>query len=401
MFKFTRFIGCLIGAALLIGAAGAARAQTPCSFSWHRVVQNGGLYQDYTTPVTAQPYQGPCMAFAFTAAMESMYEIEHANPFLSPNISEAWLDYRMFNNDQWKLELETRQTPAPEASCGNFPALCSDERDQCPVYRQVRPIAQAGDCYNITREYDESVHQWGWDVAVRSNAGKSWYRAGSVSNNLSLQSAQDIKDRILNHGPLVLRVNGKANIEKFRAYDATNVSYHGFAVMGWKEVGTCTQWLIKDSWPGMAGMVYTRPDPGIPQLLSSGDALAWQVADVSFQSSTGGAITAAGTAWPSFNSAAQCVQPSGLGASLNCWNAGADKGGCLSASGSLKGYTVSWQLNGSGGTLAHHNDRCAEIVGSGFTGTLTGTATDGCGRTVSRSCSFTAGPGPGGGPTLY
>lgn len=384
----------IFGAVALLALPAAA--QYPCSFAWNSLKATNGSTYNYTTPNVAQPYQGPCMAFAIVAAMESMYELEHNNPWSNPNMSEPWIDYLTWGSSDWKLYLETQNKGVPKAACGNFAPNCTDEVWQCHLNGTIKPITQAGNCYRIDREYNESTHQWEYLVNTLSPAGMSWYYAGTVDDNLTINSANDLKGHLLN-GPVVLKVDGGSNISKFRSYNTTGVSYHSFAVIGWQDVGTCTQWLIKDSWPGMAGYAYTKADPGIAGMMSSGAAEAWQLSDISYQGVTGGKVAAPGTSWPSYNLSSQCVPPPGVTGNLNCWDFGADKGGCMTLNGAMNGTSVTWQLSGQNGSLSSLGGNCAEIIGSNFTGTLTGTATDGCGRTVTKSCTFTAPPGGGGG----
>lgn len=386
----------LVACAALTLLAGPALAQYPCSFAWNALKATNGYTYNYTTPAVAQPYQGPCMAFAMVSAMESMYELEHNSPNSTPNLSEAWIDYLTWGSTDFKLYLETQGNGVPKQACGNFAPNCTDEVWQCKLNGTVKPITQAGDCFSITREYNETIHEWEYLVNSQSPSGMGWYYAGNVDDNLSISNANALKGHLLN-GPVVLKVDGSSNITKFRSYNASGISYHAFTVIGWKDIGSCTQWLVKDSWPGMAGFAYTKADPGIAGMVSSGDVQAYQVSDISYQSTTGGSISPPGSSWPAYNASNQCVPPPGVNGSLNCWDFGADKGGCMNLSGAMKGYTVSWQLSGSNGSLYNTTGQCAEIIGSNFTGTLTATATDGCGRTSTKSCSFTAPPGPGGG----
>ena len=374
-------------ALVLVLASSSTPAVAQCSFAWDELLTQTGT-ENYTTGVKTQPYQGPCMAFAFVAAMESMFEIEHADPLLTPNLSEAWLDYRTWGQSDWKGILEHHQIPVPEEACGNFPPLCKDERT-CNLYGAVRPYVESGDCFDISREFNEHIHELEYVVQGASNSGIAWYRAGSVDDELNVPDTGALKEYIRDRGPVVLRIDEPANIAKFRNYNTTGVHYHALAVIGWQDIGTCTRWLVKDSWPGMAGIAYTKTDPGIPAMMASGDIRAWQVSDISYQPYTGGPILPAGTSWPNFDPSAQCVPPPALAGNLNCWDYGADRGGCMQASNPTNGISVSWQLFGSGGSLTNTTGICTEIIGTGFSGTLKGTATDGCGRTVTATCSFT------------
>ena len=66
--------------ALLLSTAAMSQ---PCKFSWKDLILPNGSTANFTTPTVGQPYQGPCLAFAFTAAIESMYEIENNLRILS------------------------------------------------------------------------------------------------------------------------------------------------------------------------------------------------------------------------------------------------------------------------------------------------------------------------------
>ena len=129
-----------------------ASAQYPCSFAWNSLKATNGSTYSFTPPAVGQPYQGPCEAFATVAAMESMYKLEHANPWASPNLSIAWIDYLTWGTSDWKLYLETQNRGVPTQACGNFAPYCTNEPNQCNLQSTVKPITQAGNCYPFVKD---------------------------------------------------------------------------------------------------------------------------------------------------------------------------------------------------------------------------------------------------------
>ncbi len=365
-------------------------AQLPCKFSWDNVIV-GENQRNFTTPASAQPYQGPCMAFAFNSAIEIMYRLEHDATTLPVSLNDAYIDYFVWD---WSKTLPADSLSIiADGDCGNFPPGCINEED-CLMWGEVNPLILRGSCFEITREFVEydskgnPVFDWVYHANPTSSAGIDWFSVGQLEQGITFTSTNEIKSRIIDYGPLVLRVDGPA-IENFRHYGPHNAAFHGYVVLGWKDVGEGTQWLLKDSWPGDAGFFYSKTDPGIQELIDANYVTAYQVSNISKNGQ-------AGTSWPEFSFEAQCpLNP--LNVSLNCWDFGADKGGCASVSGGKPPYSYQWQLTGTGGYLYQTGGNCVEIIGSQFNGMLTVTITDSLGQTAWDSCSF-SGSGGGLGP---
>ena len=374
--------------------AGAVFAQGSNSFSWDAVLMNDGTVHNYTTPITSQPYQGPCMAFAFSAAVESMYEIENANPNLEPDLSQAWLDYSTWGSSAPEWKGKTEGVSFPGEACGNFPLACQHEPD-CHLLGDVEPFLEVGECFEIETVFNEPQFPIVWVVHGKSSQGVPAYRAVQVDDSLNIQTVEDLKARIVHGGPVILRINGLSNILKFRQYNqAAGVAYHAVLLIGWHETDYGIRWLIKDSWPNMGAITYTSSDPGIPEMLASGDAVAWQVSQIAYHPQFGVKTHQFGKSWPDFDPESQCFPPE-LTAELTCWDFGEDRGGCVQVPGTNGGeFTVTWELIGSGGWLVDDGFHCAEVIGSGFQGVLKATVTDSCGRTASDSCHFTRGEPP-------
>lgn len=374
---------------ILILALASVPAHGAHSFGWNQVLMNDGSVHDYTTAAESQPYQGPCVAFAFAAAMSMMYKIEHADPTLDTDLSDAWMDYRTWGNPigAWKDAIEDQ--PYPEESCGNFPPNCASE-PMCHVLGDVQCYVFDDTCYKISAIYSDPPTPPEYVVSQQSSAGIYWLSAGHVDDTLVIQTVEDLKGYIVERGPVVLRIDRSSNILKFRKYsNAKGVAFHAFVVIGWQESEAGIQWLIKDPWKGMAGITYTALNPGIPALWAAGDVAAWQVSEIAYIKK--GNVKKPGQSWPDFDPENQCSPPEFV-AELSCWDYGDDRGGCLNVPGATgEGLSVSWELFGSGGWLVDDEGFCTEIIGSGFVGTLKGTVTDSCGRTATATCHFPGG----------
>lgn len=66
----------------------------PCDFSWEEV-NIGTAISNFVTPAISQPYQGPCLAYAFISAIESKFAIENNINNSNMRLATHYFDYKM------------------------------------------------------------------------------------------------------------------------------------------------------------------------------------------------------------------------------------------------------------------------------------------------------------------
>ena len=78
----------------------------PCAFSWQNAPTSNGN-RNFVTPARVQPYHGPCLSFAFTAAIETLHAME--NNINNPNLklAEAYLDYKVWGAGDYIPDLNS------------------------------------------------------------------------------------------------------------------------------------------------------------------------------------------------------------------------------------------------------------------------------------------------------
>lgn len=272
----------------------------PCAFSWANAPTTSGN-QGFVTPIRSQIDQGPCLAFAFNAAIETTYGIENSvNSSSLFNLSDAYLDYKVWHapfylrdlNSNFKIPLTTSGEEingfAPARCPVNNPNLngCNIRRGDITQYIE-HPSGQRS--YRIFID-DIGTGQPVWSVGDGGPLGNHVTVGNAIQLGTSdINSVEDIKRRILNDGPIVVSVSGSQNglhdAVKFRNYNipSAGLSYHAFAIIGWT---SDSRWVIKDSWPGMPGIVNTKQNVGILSLMNSGSVALYQVSDISYNGST-------------------------------------------------------------------------------------------------------------------
>ncbi|CAL2103382.1 conserved exported protein of unknown function [Tenacibaculum sp. 190130A14a] len=271
----------------------------PCDFSWNSAPTTNGT-KDFVTEAKSQPYQGPCLSFAFNAAIETTYGIENnvsGNSLFS--LSEAYLDYKVWSatnylsilNSTFKIPLTTSNSAinsfAPISCPVNNPdpSGCSIPRSQVLAYINHSSGQKS---YNISLNIDVTPPVW---QVTDGGALGNYVTVGNAYqlDNNALNTDEDIKQKILDDGPIVLKVSGSQsgihNATKFRNYTipAGGLSYHAFTIIGWTNDN---RWVIKDSWPGMATIGTTKPNIDIKSLLNSGSVELYQVSNISYNGSS-------------------------------------------------------------------------------------------------------------------
>lgn len=245
----------------------------PCAFDWSQLRLPNGSIRNFTTEAEEQPFQGPCMSFAVTAAIEAMYEIENNRPFRNLDLSQAHLDYFVFPSPNVKPAFDGGYR-IPTSSCGNFPPRCTDEFNDCPIQSDVKEIIDYPySCFDISLRVGAD---WNleYQVEEESNQGVNWFGVSSVTAPFSVESKDELKHLIMDKGPVIVSVINSTEedyLSRFVNYhDSSEISYHAFLIIGWEDddAGN-TRWRLIDSWPGAAGYKYSRPNPGVDWLSQS------------------------------------------------------------------------------------------------------------------------------------
>ena len=285
--------------ALLLCATTVFSQDIPCDFTWNSAPTTTGT-KDFVTAVRSQPYQGPCLAFAFNAAIETVYGMENNVSGSSLfSLSDAYLDYKVWHSPFYLPTLNsTFKTPlkALSLSINNFaPSSCpvnNPDLNGCTIPRSQ--ITSLINHPNGQRSYsiffNTNVEPPVWDVEDGGALGNYITVGNAVElTSSSITSIDDIKTTIMNDGPIVVQVSGIQNnihdATLFRNYTipSAGLSYHAFAIIGWTDDD---RWVIKDSWPGMAGIVNTKQNVGIINLMNSGSVKLYQVSTISYNGGT-------------------------------------------------------------------------------------------------------------------
>ncbi|PQJ21562.1 C1 family peptidase [Tenacibaculum sp. SG-28] len=259
----------------------------PCNFSWENAPTTNGN-KNFITSIKNQPYQGPCLAFAFNAAIETKYAIENSinNPTLQ--LSEAYIDYKVWGINNFESVLENGfKIPTKNVLNSNFntfPPQCNDEFN-CHFVNDVRNCindtnGQKNYSFNMIEVNNSFVIDPNNPVTCQSVVSNSM-TVNDVNQISNINSNDDLKLKILNEGPVILKVNGLVNAKKFRNYSTPNTpfSYHAFTIIGWTND---SEWIVKDSWPSMSGITQTKANVDIIGLINSNNVELYQVSGVSY-----------------------------------------------------------------------------------------------------------------------
>ncbi len=226
----------------------------PCEFTWQALKLPNGSVADYTSPQrVAQPYQGPCVAFALAAAVESQFEIDYNRPNANLNLDEAYLDFSIF---WWDTDDITgtfsKGFSIPPEGAGQFPRFCDREGQDCWLLPEVQDCLEIDQCFRVEEEFLDG--EWEETVVCMDCPAGTKVRAQRVEKvNNQVSSMQDLKLRLMNEGPLVLKMNGHNRVNDFFNYNASSdLAFHAVTIIGWRDVPGGVQWHVKDSWPGSA-----------------------------------------------------------------------------------------------------------------------------------------------------
>ncbi|GAB5522431.1 MAG: hypothetical protein Roseis2KO_03030 [Roseivirga sp.] len=235
----------------------------PCEFTWKAIKLPNGAVADYTSPQTDnQPYQGPCVAFALAATLESQYEIDHNKPNRNLNLSEAFADYAIYNwTTQNILDAFKYNFAIPEEAAGNFARFCDDELNDCQLVTQVRPCIDNNECFTITEYMNSQTLEWEQSVqCVPCPANLKRARGSGVAKiNDNINNLNDLKLKLMNDGPMVLKLNNHTLANQFYNFGAnSSLAFHAVSVIGWKNAPGGIQLHFKDSWPDHPGYKYSK-----------------------------------------------------------------------------------------------------------------------------------------------
>ncbi|SEC52114.1 Papain family cysteine protease [Tenacibaculum sp. MAR_2009_124] len=237
----------------------------PCEFSWKKVYTTYGT-RNFTTPQRNQPFQGPCLSFAFNAAIETMYKIEF-NTSSQILLSDAYTDMKVFVGEMpaFKTVLESgfripKRSPFQSIYLPNVNSWLSTK------YNGFR--MKALNCINVDRNFRvEPIDTDPGQYEILDACGTSIHEqdnlaALEVIPINQLNSVDQLKNIILTKGPVVIKVNNVASesgftLQEFKTYsnsDVSPLSYHAYLMIGWKNgQGNTTEWIFKDSWPIASG----------------------------------------------------------------------------------------------------------------------------------------------------
>ncbi len=267
---------------LLLGFSLQAQV-IPCEFTLENTPTNNGN-KNFVTPAREQPYQGPCLAFAFNGAAETVYAMEHNwnNPSLA--LSDAYMDYKVWGVNNYKTVLESGfKIPLELAGYNGFPEHCDTEFD-CHYLTDARACllnAAGQQAYQITstRHEQDNAFYYTWELNCAGPIGE-YVTVGQVYELTQTTSELALKQAILDKGPVVVRINSKPDLQQFKAYafGSEPFKYHALTIIGWKETSQGTQWRFKDSWPNAQGIYWSNALADIGTLLPNFQL--YQVSDV-------------------------------------------------------------------------------------------------------------------------
>lgn len=247
---------------LTLWFSSSSLAQIPCSFTWRSVHLPDGSIADYTSPqLQSQPYQGPCLAFATAATLETQYEIDYNDPGRNLDLSEAYLDYKVWSwSDPNLLGLFNNNFSIPEEAAGNFSNYCDSELD-CPFSTAAQSCISSGQCFEVIDFFDESIQKWTYSLqCVPCPSGIKRVKAKEIVQiNEQINNIDQFKTMLM-EGPMILRVNAPnlSTLVDYSNGNASNLSFHAVSVIGWKEVNGGIRLHFKDSWTGSAGFKYSK-----------------------------------------------------------------------------------------------------------------------------------------------
>ncbi|WP_299120641.1 C1 family peptidase [uncultured Tenacibaculum sp.] len=269
-----------------------SQTNLPCQFSWENVATNNGYKKFITNPI-AQPFNGPCMSYAVSSAIESMYMIEH-NTTQAIKIYPAYLDIKVWEGEfhQYKEVLESGFLIPSKlgTSALKNEYISSNDRSNDPKYVGIRnPNPATGvtplKCVNEQKDFLLTSVENNGKVFNFNNCGQNIKNNTYLSvtslieiNKINVVNTNYLKNLILNK-PVIIKVNNTLNnntytLAKFRKDDYTHeelqkTGFHAYLLIGWENIGNQTSWILKDSWRNKSKIIKTHPS-----ILSDNDFLS-------------------------------------------------------------------------------------------------------------------------------
>lgn len=255
-------------------------AQQPDYFSWDEVRTTPTFTRSFVSSVQEQPFQGPCLSYAFVAATEIMYNISFNK--LSPNtlpLSVAYLDVKDFGateisdyqqtlqNHGFKLPRRVFSFDENYRISSFLPSYVAYDvpEDDRGTYRGFVNTAKNRvdneEHFRIENTETEPDEFWEIDnsysgVSILSN---DYLTVGNV-HQFNPADVEAIKEQILTHGPLVIKVAGNIvpNFENYSGY-SSSLNYHAYTIIGWEDQSSAvTKWKLMDPWPGDSKIFYSK-----------------------------------------------------------------------------------------------------------------------------------------------
>ncbi|WP_103070094.1 C1 family peptidase [Aquimarina sediminis] len=275
------------------------KKELPCEFSWAAVRTATGM-RNFTSAHREQPFQGPCLSFAFNAAIETTYMIEYDQ--MSPlKLSDAYLDMKVFSEDMnaYKTVLESG-FEIPKHIPGSFEYMPSTFLPGVDswfdtAYNSFR--LKAMNCINDGRNFVVSaIDEPPTTYEVLDTCGDFVTEDDylSVDDVIAIPmdiipTVKDLKEIIIEKGPVVIKVNNEKigseyTLQKFKNYTTPSIetlSYHAFTLIGWEDgPGDTTKWIVKDSWLSAGAVSNMMSDTEFIDLLTSETIELYRVENV-------------------------------------------------------------------------------------------------------------------------
>lgn len=240
-------------------------AQSESAYSWVECQSS----TSFLPSKADQFYQGPCVAYALTAALETKIYKEYGIEY---DLSELYTDYLIYNagRNLGSLNAYMQNIKIPKSNGdNNFPLRpCGDP----PRNQTISNIFSANK--NIEVVLDLSNEQVCEGIDNILDAGNiTQYATVSNVTKRTLSTNHSLRSEIKN-GPVIMRVNGSALSTFFNGRSSADATYHAVLIYGWQEkTGSTTKYRVKDSWPGSPNTVITKAisDATLSSLQNTGD----------------------------------------------------------------------------------------------------------------------------------
>ena len=247
-------------------------AQPPNCFSWDNVKINSNNNRNFVSNVQKQPFQNPCISYAFVSAIETKYNIEFNNlipytvssavPYLDVKVnSEHMVTYKN-TLENHNFEIPIKKKPIDEnIRFSEF--LPNIDNPFHPNYNGYYSL-QTNTCIDNKRHFriknyaSEPDQEWKIDTTCDTESIlNNGYLTVSEVSKLDTDSINIVKTNIIENGPLVIKVYGNI-LSNFKDYTET-VNYHAYTIIGWENIDeNNTKWRLTDSWTGEDNIIYSK-----------------------------------------------------------------------------------------------------------------------------------------------